>query len=138
MGYLICDKCGGFYELQIGESPEDFDLTCNCGGELKFYKSIDDEYIENNDGKSYAEQKSSQYNNIFIIGLIAFFIGLIGYYINPSFFFALIIGGVLSYIGYKGDKSSKKNSHSDHGKKRVHKNKDCFMPVLPGFGWKKF
>ena len=106
---------------------------------LKYYKSIDDEDIENNDhnrgindGKGF-EQKSSQYNTILIIGLIIFFIGLIGYYINPSFFFALIIGAVLIYIGYIGDKGSKKNSQ---GKKRVHKH--GFMPVLPGFGWKKF
>ena len=132
MGYLICDKCGGYYELQPGESPEDFDLTCNCGGELKYYKSIDDEDIENSDHTGINDGKSSQYNNILIIGLIIFFVGLIGFYINPSFFFALIIGVVLIYIGYIGDKDSKKNSQG----KRVHK--PGFMPVLPGFGWKKF
>ena len=133
MSYLICDKCGGYYELQPGKSPEDFDLTCNCGGELKYYKSIDDEDIENSDHTGINDGKSSQYNNILIIGLIIFFVGLIGFYINPSFFFALIMGAVLIYIGYIGDKGSKKNSQ---GKKRVHKH--GFMPVLPGFGWKKF
>lgn len=35
-GYLICKKCGGYYELQLGESPEDFD-SCQCGGELEYY-----------------------------------------------------------------------------------------------------
>ena len=38
-GYLVCDKCNGYYELQPGELPADFDLTCNfdgCDGELKF------------------------------------------------------------------------------------------------------
>lgn len=34
MPYLICDKCGGYYELQEGESPEYFSDTCECGGKL--------------------------------------------------------------------------------------------------------
>lgn len=33
--YLICEKCGGYYELQSGESPEDFQ-ECECGGKLKY------------------------------------------------------------------------------------------------------
>jgi len=37
-GYLVCDKCGGYYELQSGESPEDFD-RCQCGGKLEFLES---------------------------------------------------------------------------------------------------
>lgn len=40
MGYLTCDKCKGSYELQSGESPEDFDLVCECGGKLRFVKDI--------------------------------------------------------------------------------------------------
>lgn len=47
MGYLICNKCEGYYELQPGEFPEDFILTCNCGGELKFHNSIDEYYKSN-------------------------------------------------------------------------------------------
>jgi Rad3-related DNA helicase len=47
MGYLICDKCEGYYELQHGESPEDFILKCNCGGKLKFYNSFDEYYNSN-------------------------------------------------------------------------------------------
>jgi len=39
LGYLKCEKCGGYYELQEGESPEDFDV-CECGGELKHVKTI--------------------------------------------------------------------------------------------------
>jgi len=38
-GYLLCDHCFGFYHLQLGESPEDFD-TCQCGGKLKYYKNL--------------------------------------------------------------------------------------------------
>lgn len=35
MAYVICEKCGGFYELQEGESFNDFD-SCQCGGFLKY------------------------------------------------------------------------------------------------------
>ncbi len=41
MGHLICDKCGSCYELQEGESPDDFNLTCECGGKLKYKESMD-------------------------------------------------------------------------------------------------
>ena len=41
MAYLICDKCGGYYELQEGESPEDFSDTCECGGKLRYDENID-------------------------------------------------------------------------------------------------
>ncbi len=34
-GYLVCDKCGGYYELQQGESADDFTDECDCGGNLK-------------------------------------------------------------------------------------------------------
>ena len=88
MGYLVCDECNGFYELQPRESPDDFDLTCSCGGELKFHNSLD-----NNDNgdieagiesievdKSYAEQQSSQYDIIIIIGAVLGLIGLVGFF----------------------------------------------------------
>jgi hypothetical protein len=35
MSYLVCDDCGGYYELQEGESADDFE-NCQCGGHLKF------------------------------------------------------------------------------------------------------
>lgn len=47
MGYLVCEKCGGYYELQEGEFPEDFE-SCECGGTLK--------YVENS-GKTIQELK---------------------------------------------------------------------------------
>ena len=40
MGYLKCEKCGGYYELQDGESPEDFE-SCECGGTLKHTENVD-------------------------------------------------------------------------------------------------
>ena len=41
MGYLNCKKCGGYYELQEGESPKDFD-KCQCGGDLKYIENVDE------------------------------------------------------------------------------------------------
>ncbi len=34
-GFLVCDKCKGYYQLQEGESPADFE-SCQCGGLLKY------------------------------------------------------------------------------------------------------
>jgi hypothetical protein len=41
MGYLICKKCGGYYELQPGESPDDFG-NCECGGEFIYSDTLDE------------------------------------------------------------------------------------------------
>jgi len=38
-GYLICENCGGYYELQKGESPTDFG-ECECGGSLTHVKNL--------------------------------------------------------------------------------------------------
>lgn len=35
-GYLVCDKCNGYYKLQKGESPENFSNRCECGGKLEY------------------------------------------------------------------------------------------------------
>jgi hypothetical protein len=40
-GYLVCEKCGGYYKLQKGESPDDFSDTCGCGGGLEFRKELE-------------------------------------------------------------------------------------------------
>jgi hypothetical protein len=41
MGYLICENCGGYYELQPGESPDDFTDVCACGGKLIYSESLE-------------------------------------------------------------------------------------------------
>ena len=41
MGYLVCEKCGGYYELKEGEAIDDFE-GCQCGGKFKFVKTIDE------------------------------------------------------------------------------------------------
>jgi hypothetical protein len=39
MPYLFCEKCGGYYQLQRDESPNDFEDKCLCGGDLKYTES---------------------------------------------------------------------------------------------------
>jgi hypothetical protein len=46
-GYLVCDKCNEYYKLQPGESPEDFTDKCECGGNLRFMKDLNEIEIDN-------------------------------------------------------------------------------------------
>ncbi|HML05175.1 MAG TPA: DUF5518 domain-containing protein [Methanobacterium sp.] len=46
MGYLKCNKCGGYYELQEGESHEDFSDKCECGGSLNYVQNLDEHVID--------------------------------------------------------------------------------------------
>ena len=65
MPYLICDRCNGYYELQEGESEDDFQ-GCDCGGNL-FYT----DHIENiqpqqfrksiSNGNIYSEEDKTEY-----------------------------------------------------------------------------
>lgn len=51
MTYLICEQCGGYYELQEGEKVEDFSDECECGGKLRYAESLP--YFEDlNDSES--------------------------------------------------------------------------------------
>ncbi len=52
MGYLICDSCNSYYELQSGESPYDFNLTCDCGGKLIYSDELVSSNTPNNASKS--------------------------------------------------------------------------------------
>ncbi|WP_431063799.1 hypothetical protein [Methanobacterium sp.] len=67
--YLVCDSCGGYYELKPGESPKDFNLDCECGGQLitspsnNLY-SHEDEYVN-------SEEEYKNYDSIILIGYIS-------------------------------------------------------------------
>lgn len=39
--YLVCDSCGGYYQLDDEEEPEDFSDECECGGRLEYRYSDD-------------------------------------------------------------------------------------------------
>lgn len=56
MPFLECDDCGGYYELEDGESIHDFDV-CQCGGELKYFNSLQD-FLEDN--PAFYHQNSSK------------------------------------------------------------------------------
>jgi hypothetical protein len=34
--YLVCKKCGTYYQIPEGESEDDYSDTCECGGKFKF------------------------------------------------------------------------------------------------------
>jgi hypothetical protein len=47
-GYLYCKKCQGYYQLQDGESKDDF-VSCECGWELEFYESLPSKFSDDSD-----------------------------------------------------------------------------------------
>lgn len=83
-GYLVCEKCGGYYKLKPGESPEDFSDKCECGGNLKYVLDLTDK-SENNmtsEKQSFSENLKSVLNNkrnLAIIGVLIVVICLIGF-----------------------------------------------------------
>jgi len=82
-GYLYCQECGGYYQLQPGESPDDFTDKCECGGKLKYQESI----------HPVKDDKNKFWRNIIscaIFGFILFF-GL------KMVVASLIAGAVVSY-----------------------------------------
>ena len=60
--YLVCNKCEGYYELQLGESPEHFNLDCECGGRL----------IQSTTGSLYLseEEYEDKYNSFIAIAYV--------------------------------------------------------------------
>lgn len=40
-GYLVCDTCSYYYNLESNESPDDFINTCECGGKLEYRKELE-------------------------------------------------------------------------------------------------
>ncbi len=101
MSYLVCNKCGSYYELQEGENPEEFNLTCECGGKLQYKKSI------KSDNSNWEIDLKA-----LLVGLtITYFLAVLSYISHQYYFlnyFVPLVGGFLtSYIA------------SGSGKKRV-------------------
>jgi hypothetical protein len=70
MGYLICDKCGGSYELEESESPEDVG-KCDCGGNLKYVEKLESGILNS----SFSKKKDVIINwKLIAIAIIAYFI----------------------------------------------------------------
>lgn len=106
-GYRVCNKCGSYYELLPGESPDDFTDTCECGGKLEYYENAD--YTENfNDSPLYRFLKMDNPKLVLRLwGLGFIVIGLLsiyGYYTHVKFPLLLpisifsIISGLLPFI----------------------------------------
>ncbi|HEX7467539.1 MAG TPA: hypothetical protein VF324_02980 [Methanobacterium sp.] len=60
MPYLVCENCRGYYELQKGESVEDFD-ACQCGGKLRYDKRKDHTNFDLHGHKHLNDKKNSNY-----------------------------------------------------------------------------
>lgn len=83
MGYLVCDKCGGYYELQPGEHPEDFDW-CECGGKLSYKLRIMG--YDDNQSMESSFDLSSLTKNLKIVGVGFAVIAVILLKFLPLFF----------------------------------------------------
>lgn len=68
-GYLVCNNCGGYYELQSGESWKDFDTECECGGQL-VQSANDSLHPESN--LSEEEYEHKRYGTEILIAYVAF------------------------------------------------------------------
>jgi hypothetical protein len=106
--HIICENCEGYYELQPEEALEDFD-SCQCGGILRY---VEEDYFQSakvneivreirTNGKTYKEQKISNYTRGIITGALMGFIGLIGWITNYNFLTVLLLlGPMLSVLSY--------------------------------------
>lgn len=74
--YLVCNKCGGYYELQSGESSDDFDTECECGGEL--VQSATDSLPPSGEEYLLDDEYEEKYNTFIAIAyvLLVFFVPL--------------------------------------------------------------
>ena len=96
--------------------------ACECGGELKFHNSLNNDYQEDlpkiesiSVEKSYAEQRSSEYDSIIIIGAILGLIGLLGFIlISYLSVFILAIGVRLLLYGYNKKENWNKGIRGEH------------------------
>jgi hypothetical protein len=68
--YLVCNNCGGYYELEPGESWKDFDTECECGGQL--VQSADESLIPESN-LSEEEYEHKRYGTEILIAYVAFF-----------------------------------------------------------------
>lgn len=106
MGYLICEKCEGYYELQEGEDLEDF-KSCECGGNLKYIENLKDYYGENLDESLIIEEvtQTSEESKIAsinkLINLKSLFLGIVVWVVIDSLLFGVSINNpdLSPYLG---------------------------------------
>ncbi|MEN6554500.1 MAG: nuclease-related domain-containing protein [Methanobacterium sp.] len=109
MSYLVCETCNGYYELQNGESPDDFE-SCQCGGNLKHVEEVVFQEAPNYErkvikkGKTFTSQKSFNYSLIMLLGGLITLMGFIGVYWHSYFSILVIVGFIVLKYGYDGGK----------------------------------
>lgn len=105
MSYLVCDECGSYYEIEDDENPDDYNLECDCGGNLEYLKDfppISNDRDKIVHGTSLTDEKSHSYKILIIFGIFLILAGLIGA-ITLGFvgYFVIIAGLIFGYYGYK-------------------------------------
>jgi uncharacterized membrane protein YvbJ len=100
MSYLVCDNCGSYYELQEGESPEDFDLACECGGRLKNKEALKSDYEIDIDTKNkfLDVNKKSVIWAVGLTGAIILFLFMYFLINLPSIMAAILSGLIVGLI----------------------------------------
>ncbi len=96
MSYLVCEKCGNYYQLDEGKSSFNFD-KCECGGKLKYSQSIkEDHHIK----------PAETSNKIKLMGVI---IGFIFLFISLTASVILLFGSNMANINVNTLSNSSKD-----------------------------
>lgn len=118
MPYLVCEKCRKYYKLQGGESPDEFLHQCECGGKLRYSKSLygkpsdykkGNEFWRNLKNNVFASwNKQSKLNKVIIsaVGVLIVFsliLGIMGHF-HPD---TSTSSGYLDYHNVKLEESNK-------------------------------
>ncbi len=91
MGYLVCENCEGYYELQENESLQDF-VSCECGGNLKYVENLSDYF--------YIPEKPTTKRERSFLGLFkikALFLGAVTWIILDSLLYEVQIYNLSDY-----------------------------------------
>jgi hypothetical protein len=122
IGYLVCTKCGSYYEIQPQDHPDEFSGKCECGGNIKFVRYNDFNDNARKIGASSPweikrkRDKGEMIANIlvwglpFVFGILCFYLifsnwnyNIIDYETGGSGLFVLTLLGIsLCFIGVLG------------------------------------
>lgn len=96
MGYLVCNMCGGYYELKNSESPHDYDENCECGGTLGYVEDLDETYQKSvkNRLMKYLRYDKNPSPFLIILSAITAFLA-----ININSSFTLVLGVICGVSG---------------------------------------
>jgi len=108
VGYLKCDECGGYYELQDGESIDDFD-GCECGGKYKEINSHIKEDESKSDSISLENEKINWKYCIIGAALVVVLALVLKMFEYGAFIGMFIPGIIVGYLVNNGYKNGAKN-----------------------------